>query len=80
MPSRPSDKERLAVIETKLTTGERWMESAEKRFDKFDEKLDKLLEADNQRKGRERARHTAVALGSGFLGAFITGLLDYFRH
>jgi hypothetical protein len=75
-----AERERLAVVETKLAAIETWTINADRRFDKFDEKLDKLAAAANEGRGREKQKAAAWSVGGGIIGSALTVAVEYLRH
>lgn len=88
-----SERERLAVVETKVSGIENWTGSADKRFDKIDAKLDGLSAAKVQEQAeatvqakedeaadirRQRIRTVIWNLAYVVLGGAATGAADHF--
>jgi hypothetical protein len=75
-----AERERLAVVETKLAAIETWTINADRRFDKFDEKLDKLAAAASEGRGREKQKAALWSVGGGIIGSVLTAVAEYVRH
>lgn len=74
-----AERERLAIVETKLASIESWTVNADRRFDRIDEKLDKLAAAASESRGREKQKAALWSLGGGIVGSALTAAVDYLR-